>query len=236
MKRENKDNRAEKKEKIEMLSEYDIDNIWMSYRYCIGRHTIAAHCHAGDIASHAYGRMTDERTQFMSQDINSEIYDKLHWNNWFEIDNYWSIPKSELRPLDLLYQAINSFNITMDEFKNVKNIEAVYKNGKWEFFLYKYKSDNKNIRSIYDIDDLEIWQKLANLFDLNGHKWCECDGGKIVEYYEVWMIDNSSNEHLRYKKYKVPVDTKDRFTVLTYIDEQFIKKDNINPKDYEGKN
>ena len=112
----------------------------------------------------------------------------------------------------------------------------MYKNGKWEFFLYKYQSDNKNIRSIYDIDDLEIWQKLANLFDLNGHKWCECDGGKIVEYYEVWKLDNSSNETLRYKKYKVPVDTKDRFTVLTYIDEQFIKKDNINPKDYEGKN
>lgn len=40
-----------KKKQQQMLSEYEIDNIWMSYRYCIPRHTIASHCHAGDIAN-----------------------------------------------------------------------------------------------------------------------------------------------------------------------------------------
>ena len=71
------------KKKEQMLSEYEIDNIWMSYRYCIGRHTIAAHCHAGDIANNAYGRMTKERMQFMAKDINQEIYDCLHVHDWF---------------------------------------------------------------------------------------------------------------------------------------------------------
>ena len=56
--------------KVNYLSTYEEDCIWMSYRYCIGRHTIASHCHASDIANNAYGRMSKERTQFMSKDIN----------------------------------------------------------------------------------------------------------------------------------------------------------------------
>ena len=70
-----------KEKKNNMLSEYEMDNIYMSYRYCIGRHTIAAHCHAGDIANNAYGRMSKERMQFMSNDINSSIYNCLHIND-----------------------------------------------------------------------------------------------------------------------------------------------------------
>jgi hypothetical protein len=51
------------------------DYIWMSYRYCIGRHTIASHCHATQIAQDAYGKLSKERSQFNSEDINREIYD-----------------------------------------------------------------------------------------------------------------------------------------------------------------
>ena len=43
------------------LTDYEEDCMWMSYRYCIGRHTIASSMRAGDIASHYYGRMSEER-------------------------------------------------------------------------------------------------------------------------------------------------------------------------------
>lgn len=52
---------------------YEEDSMWMSYRYCIGRHTIASHMRAGDIASHCYGRMSKERSIFTAYDINREI-------------------------------------------------------------------------------------------------------------------------------------------------------------------
>ena len=42
-----------KTENVKMMTQYEEDCVWMSYRYCIGRHTIASHCHAGDIAKNA---------------------------------------------------------------------------------------------------------------------------------------------------------------------------------------
>ena len=55
------------------LDSYEEDSMWMSYRYCIGRHTIASHMRANDIASHCYGRMSEERSIFTAYDINREI-------------------------------------------------------------------------------------------------------------------------------------------------------------------
>ena len=55
------------------LSMYEEDNMYMSYRYCVGRKSIGAHHHAGDIAKYCYGRMSDERSVFTAYDINREI-------------------------------------------------------------------------------------------------------------------------------------------------------------------
>ena len=59
------------------LSDYEEDCMWMSYRYCIGRHTIASHMHANDIWQNCRGRMKPERELFTAFDINREIEDKL---------------------------------------------------------------------------------------------------------------------------------------------------------------
>ena len=45
------------------LSTFEEDCIWMSYRYCIGRSTIAAHMHAGGIANFVYDKLTPERLE-----------------------------------------------------------------------------------------------------------------------------------------------------------------------------
>ena len=60
-----------------MLSDYEEDSVWMSYRYCIGRHTIASHMRAGDIWVNCKGRMKKDRQLFNAFDINREIEDKL---------------------------------------------------------------------------------------------------------------------------------------------------------------
>ena len=58
---------------------YEEDSMWMSYRYCIGRHTIASFMRACDIASHCYGRMSEERSIFTAYDINREIERSLQF-------------------------------------------------------------------------------------------------------------------------------------------------------------
>ena len=202
------------------LSQYEEDCIWMSYRYCIGRHTIAAHMHAGEIAAHAYGRMSDERTQFMSQDINREIAHILNVHNWLEFDNEWSIPKSEYRPLDLLYRCLDENSITSDEeLRKIKNITAIYDKGRWMFYIHHYNHGD-NVRSLSDLHDLEVWQQLANLFDLKGHKMCRLKDDTFCEYYECWKMNRGE-----YKKYRIPVTA--GFSVLTYIPDESIAEDNI---------
>ena len=207
------------------LSQYEEDCIWMSYRYCIGRHTIAAHMHAGEIAAHAYGCMSDERTQFMSQDINREIAHILNVHNWFEFDNEWSIPESEYRPLDLLYRFMDDNCITSDDkLRKIKNITAIYDKGEWVFDIHYHKHGD-NVRSLSDIQDLEVWQQLANLFDLAGHKMCRLKDDTFCEYYECWKSCHE-NGKLRYRKYRIPVDRLN-FSVLTYIPDESIAEDNI---------
>lgn len=219
---------AKKKELTQAyLSDYEMDCVWMSYRYCIGRHTIASHCHAGDIANNAYGRMTDERTQFMSKDINKEIYDKLNWSDWFRIDNIWNL--KEFRPLDIMYQCLNEIGIKdANDLKKVRNIECYFtKDGELKTDVYYYNDKDKfNYKSFFDIESLEVWQRLANLFDMENHKWCRCKGGKIVEYYEYWTHYNTENG-LEFRKIKCPIEGTHNFSVTTWIDEQFIEEDNI---------
>lgn len=218
-----------KKKEQQMLSEYEIDNIYMSYRYCIGRHTIASHCHAGDIANNAYGRMTNERMQFISKDINQEIYDHLHVHDWFNIDSVWSVPKGKFRPLDILYKSFSSIGIkSQEELKKIKSIDASFdKDGNVMTNVYYYIDEQKdNYRSCWDLEDLEVWQRLANLFDIDNHKWCRCSGGKIVEYYEYWTHYRTKNG-LEFRKIKCPIEGYHNFSLTTWIDEQFIEEYNI---------
>ena len=63
------------------MSSYLEDLIWMSYRYCIGRHTLAATMHAGHIAQNSYHAIPDDRKEFMAHDIRREINEALSMEN-----------------------------------------------------------------------------------------------------------------------------------------------------------
>jgi hypothetical protein len=83
---------------------------------------------------------------------------------------------------------------------------------------------------MHDIQDLEVWQKLANLFDRECHKYCRLIDDTICEYYECMAWTYDVDKKWVFKKYKCPVNRLSIGT-LTYIPEENIKEDNIEPND-----
>ena len=223
-----------KTESVKMLSQYEENCVWMSYRYCIGRHTIVSHSHAENIASFAYGRMTPGRTQFMSEDINNEIYSQLHFGNFVDMGWYGNIPKTHFKPLDVLYSILDKESInSMEKIQKIKSICIKWSRDKQDFdySIYYFNDNDKNKeyeRSLWDIQDLEVWQQLANLFDVNGHKFCKLLDGANCEYYDCWHIFNNQGE-ITYEKRKHSVNSPFSWS----INEDYIVEDNINKNDIE---
>ena len=109
------------------LDSYEEDSMWMSYRYCIGRHTIAAHMRANDIALQCYGRMSEERSIFTAYDINREIERCLQ----FGCGPTWLFPITSLNAIytsaiDIFCQFVEDFEIkTIDDLLNYKQVEVI---------------------------------------------------------------------------------------------------------------
>ncbi len=92
------------------LSDYEEDCMWMSYRYCVGRHTIAASMHAPAIWKHCRGRMSNERALFTAFDINREIESSMVF-----IKPYFHFP---LTSLNRIYtSAIDIFCQFLEDYK-----------------------------------------------------------------------------------------------------------------------
>ena len=101
------------------LSDYEEDCMWMSYRYCIGRHTIAASMHASAIWKHCKGRMPDERALFTAFDINREIESSMVF-----IKPYLHFP---ITSLNRIYtSAIDIFCEFLEDFQ-IKDIDDLIK-------------------------------------------------------------------------------------------------------------
>lgn len=109
------------------LDSYEEDSMWMSYRYCIGKHTIAAHMRANVIASHCYGRMSGERSVFTAYDINREIERCLQ----FGCGPTWLFPITSLNAIytsaiDIFCQFVEDFEIkTLDDLLNYKQVKVI---------------------------------------------------------------------------------------------------------------
>lgn len=233
-----------KKKRIKKLSDYEETLIWMSYRYAIGRHTIASCTHAGDIAQNSYDRLllTPGRMQFMSKDINDDILRHLEWAPYnFTIDRS-GFSQEEIEPLNLFYQFINTLNIkSFNELNNIKRVETVKTNGEVSFIVI-YNEDGKESGYIssMDIDDLEPWQNLSSVFNLKNHKFCKTlynGEEKIVEYVDVWRRkygeDGHPSEIIRYEKAKMPIDSYlGNPSISTRINEEYIVEDNLNINNY----
>lgn len=136
------------------------DFIWMSYRYCIGRHTIAAACHADTIAKaikdnpHA---LTKERIEFMAVDIFREVNQHLNWKDSYRIYG--------VRDMDVFSAVLYASN-------EVDTPKA------WLYEVDAYSGDvipmkpDAELITTFDEDyiDLIPWIKLANWLDKSSHK------------------------------------------------------------------
>ena len=105
------------------LTDYEEDCMWMSYRYCIGRHTIASSMHAGDIWKHCCGRMSEERQLFTAFDINREIESYLRCINpnfWFPLTSFNRIYTSAI---DIVCEFMHDYNInSVEDFIKYRDV------------------------------------------------------------------------------------------------------------------
>lgn len=216
------------------LSEYEYDSLWMSYRYCIGRHTIAAHMHAADIAMYSVDRLRQTQKLHTAADINMEIYDQMRFS-FFRIENFR--PDIDF-PLDIFFEFVNQENITSyDELKKYKYVTADrnMETGIWEYrrILKPENDDTNQYLSRMDFEDLSIWQTLVHLLRDDLHKPVKLknqETGEVTEtmYYEPYALvfrshddDSTEPKIIRYERYKRPVDSTN-LNIQTRINEDCI--------------
>lgn len=108
------------------LTDYENDCMWMSYRYCIGRHTIAAHMHASDIWYNCKGRMSKDKELFAAYDINREIESYLAFlkpNFRFPIT---SLNRIYTSAIDIVCEFFEDYNIkSLKDLRKYKDIEII---------------------------------------------------------------------------------------------------------------
>lgn len=155
------------------------DFIWMSYRYCIGRKTIAACMHASTIADLLYKNpdiLSKDRKEFMAQDIRQSIINTISWNKQIKIVNQYNNPIWDIysaileassdveHPYEVIYTVdIEARTVTTEKSNELKELSGFEK---FDSMYY----------------DLIPWVKLANVLDASCHKKIVCEhAGKTHE-------------------------------------------------------
>ena len=198
--------------KPKYLSNYEEDLIWMSYRYCIGRHTIAANMHAGEIAKHAYGKLSPERQQFMAYDIRRSIEDVLRISRLnFFIDSQISLrDNKDYRPLELLLDILKEHNVsTPEDLKRLDSIHVSYNDSgiDVDFRLLPDDKQDNSTSLMPTLFDLYAWADLAACFDTRSHKIAvvkDDDKEVEIEVFESYIPQSYSS--YTFQKVWKPVD------------------------------
>ena len=108
------------------LTDYEMDCMWMSYRYCIGRHTIASSMHAGHIWNNCKDRMSDERALFTAFDINREIENSLRFHKPYFHFPLTSLNRIYTSAVDIVCEFMEDYNIkSIDDFIKYRDIHII---------------------------------------------------------------------------------------------------------------
>lgn len=160
--------------------DFMLDSMWMSYRYCIGRHTIAAHYRAGEIAKYCYGHISDERSIFNAYDINREIEDKLRFCCGIEFNfPLTSLNKIYTSAIDIWYQFIEDYHITTkEEYLKYKSVDIIlYDNERG------YKFETTTWEEWIEATRNNIIQKYSLSHDITDDELSTYDKYEDVNYY-----------------------------------------------------
>ena len=142
--------------------------LWMSYRYCIGRKTIAAACHAADIAKYVH-YLSKECREFMAHDIRREISDKIRWRDNVTVDGY----NGKYDALSLIYKYMINHPETVED----KNYHFYVNVDTGEVYTEdRVPKESSYYTSLLDEHtDYIRWIKLANFCDDSNHKIVHVD-------------------------------------------------------------
>lgn len=177
------------------ISEDILDSlVFSSCRYYIGRHTIAAHAAAGELAELLRDNPTlfsKERRQFLAQDIRDRINDVLRWHPLIHIDGFAAPQKPDA--LVLLVEAIRNRLEETNQHYVEPNIGEPYIHDEFNPMQYKWNIDvaagKVSISEMKDaithepmkfselVSDLAVWSALAGWLDpyLEIHASCGTD-------------------------------------------------------------
>lgn len=157
------------KKTIEISPKNLEDFIWMSYRYCIGRRTAAACAHAGVIADIIFKNpdlLTEDRKEFMAQDIRQSVLDTLKWNKRIRFENNYYL-NYDWDFYALLLEGMSECPYP-SEARYVIDMEN--RTLSWEKYVFRH-NESKTLDKADDMyDDLIGWVKLANALDESCHK------------------------------------------------------------------
>ena len=180
------------------MSSFKETCIWMSYRYAIGRKTIASHAHAADISKHM-DWIPQDRWNFTACDIFTTINDSVSFTNNIKI----SISgRGNIDVYSVIFEFLseNKQFLNIDEFNKYDwdvNLVTRVVTPKLRATPYAYGS------FLQDYSDYVDWIRLANLF-LNKSKRVIVEfGGKTSSYVcqEVWNLDIKSDDICLAKRY-----------------------------------
>ena len=175
---------ATKAKKNEQATEFERMLMWTSYRYCIGRHTYVVTM-ADEMAEHYYSRLCDEDKLFAATDIRSEIMEYLRLVLPFHFDINVYAKERELNPLKTLMRFFEREGVKSE--KELYNYSYVcYDAREYEFDVEKCKPNERRSFSIYDIEDLIPWERLASCFDVSRHCLVTAKDGQQVRAFISW--------------------------------------------------
>jgi hypothetical protein len=211
------------KKKTEMpkpMSEYEVDAMWMSYRYAIGRHTIAACMHAGNMIKEIYHRLEEKRIPFTVYDIRREINQHLDWNFNFGLSLY--VQQDDYDPIKALVEFAKR-----DDVKKAGGIFKYLSNNRVEVSVnsnheYEYNiSEPIHRGELYphELHDLLVWYNMSCALDKENHKIAVTEYEGKVEEHEVF-------EYVKIQQY---IDAEEDFAIEyvdinNYLDNSFVHK------------
>ena len=205
------------------LSDYEEDCMWMSYRYCIGRHTIAASMHAPAIWKHCKGRMSDERALFTAFDINREIESSMVF-----IKPYFHFP---LTSLNRIYtSAIDIFCQFLEDYK-IEDIADLIKYRD----VYVKLSDNDRGYT-FETVMWEEWLRPQVLDIVSKYYGNNAMSEDFAwKYFESWASGEKMNQEEMIKEFERitrDMPTEERY-YMHDIEDLFVWNDLVHCFDYE---
>lgn len=192
------------------------DFIWMSYRYCIGRKTIASCMHSDTILELIHNNpdiLTKERIAFMVKDIRREINNHLQFKRSLHIEGFAD-------DIDIFSNLMYSLNDIYIESKMIYyfdvNSMSIY-DSKRDESLYEFERPDS------DYDDLIPWVKLANCLDISCHKNITLmfEGKQVIKRCYPFPMSVRIDNKVKYHKVWTSI-LDDNVSITKYIPEEYI--------------